>query len=425
VDGPAESTAKVISGNADINPGALFELTEMHASADAKLRIYLPSFDWDPATAPLAQAKAKFVGFEWVADPSTQPVDYYVTRSQGQWKAFDATGAEVTPAALKALAAQSKPRKAFLAVPPTAKIVESLQSLPGFKNNVFEFVPAITDTQYMLIGREDAAGRQYALLRSDFMGPRPPNGYVESLISKKQPDTVVCGQDRSLPVRTEWVKFGPDGRAESYKDAAGQLQDIAGRLAKLRGWMSLETDAQPSGFWPYHLTVEARLAGNTQAQVVTPTSVLPQQTAYDLSLQASPDELASRSVQPLYAYVIGFDCSGRSYLLYPSVEANGGAPQPSHKPDGTYPAKVLLAQEKVGTPFGADSLFLLVTPDKITDLGVFSFDGVIDRSGSRGIGSQLGNMLEGLGDYGSRGIDSSSDKWTVQSVLIPSKPSAN
>lgn len=425
VDGPSQSTAKVISGDANIAPGALFELTEMHEREDAKLRIFLPSSDWDPIAAPAQQARTLFAGFDWVKDPSTQPVQYYVTRMQGLWKAYDSTGAEVTAAAVKALAAAGKPHKAFLALPPPAKIVASLESLPGFKNHVFEFVPTITDTQYMLVGREDATGRQYALLRSDFMGPRPSTGYVESLISKKSTDTVVCGQDRSLPVRTEWVQFGPDGRSESYADPSQQLQDIAGRLAKLRGWMSLQTAAQPSGFWPYRLTVETKSAADGQSQPVTPTSILSPQTPYDLSLQANPDDLSERSVEPLFAYVIGFDCSAHSYLLYPSIGSNGGAPQPAHKTDGTYPAKVLLASEKIGAPYGADSLFLLVTPDKITDLSVFSFDGVVDHSGQRGIGNKLGNMLEGLGDYGSRGIDSSSDEWTLQSVIIPSKAAGN
>jgi hypothetical protein len=438
VDGPAQATAKVISGDSEIVPGALFAITEMHPREDAKLRIFLPSSDWDPAIAPAQQAKTEFTGFEWVKDPATESVQYYVTRSKGQWRAFDAGGAEITAAAAKALAAQGKPRKAFLALPPPAKMVASLESLPGFKNRVFEFTPDLDGTQYMLIGHEGVSGREYALLRSDFMGPRPATGYIESAISKNSANTVVCGQDRSLPVRTEWVQdrmlparteqvqSGEDGRSEPNADAAEQIQAIAGRLAKLRGWMSLQTDAQPSGFWPYHLTVEARVAGNAQAQVVTPTSILTPQTAYDLSLQANPDDLTTQSVQPLFAYVIGFDCSAHSYLLYPSIGANGGAPQPAHKADGTYPARVLLASEKVSAPFGADSLFLLVTPDKITDLGVFSFDGVIDHSsGARGIGSKLGNMLQGLGDYGSRGIDSSSDQWTLQSVIIPSKAPGN
>ncbi len=424
IDGPTQSTAKVVFGDTNIAPGMLFELTEMHAREDAKLRIFLPSSDWDPATAPAQEAKTKFAGFDWVNDPSTHPVQYYVTRAQGQWKAFDAAGAEITAAAVKTLAAQGKPHKAFLALPPPAKIVASLQSLPGFRNRVLEFVPVITDTQYMLIGREDSSGRQYSLLRSDFMGPRPANGYIESLISRNSPSTVVCGQDRSLPVRTEWVQFGPDGRTESYADAADQLQQIAGRIAKLRGWMSLQTENQPSNFWPYHLTVEARVGAGAQAQVVTPSSILAPQTPYDLSLEASQDDMATHTVQPLFAYVIGFDCSAHSYLLYPAMTSNGGSPQPAAKSDGTFPKKVLLASEKIGAPYGADSLFLLVTPEKITDLNVFDFDGVIP-AGTRGIGSRLGHMLQGLGDYGTRGIDSSSDKWTVQSTIIPSKAPGN
>jgi len=71
-------------------------------------------------------------------------------------------------------------------------------------------------------------------------------------------------------------------------------------------------------------------------------------------------------------------------------------------------------------------LFLLVTPEKITDMNVFTFDGVIDRSSrGRGIGDHLLEMVRGLGDYGTRGMSETSDKWTIQTIIIPSKASGN
>jgi len=420
VDEPNQCTAKTVSGT-DPAPGALFTLTEMHPREAAKLRIYVPSTDWNPAAAPAQQAKTKFPGFTWVADPALEQVQYYVTFAHGDWHAYDIGGTEISAAAVKALASQGKPHAAFVALPATAKIAAALQALAGFKNKVFEILPAISGTDYMLVGRDGANGKEYALLRSDFMGPRPAGGYIESLVSKDSKDKVVCGQDRSLPVRTEWVAFGPD-TATSYEDPAVQLEKVAGRIAKLRGWMGLQTENVPSNFWPYHLTVEAKTGA--AAQVVTPTSVLAAQTPYDFTLETTQNELSGHAVQSLYAYVIGFDCSAHSYLMYPGISSNGGSPQPAPKGDGSFPTKVVLGSERVGAPYGADSLFLLVTPDKITDLTVFDFDGVVS-AGARGIGSKLGNMVQGLGNYGSRGIDSSSDKWTMQSVLIPSKAPGN
>jgi hypothetical protein len=421
VDGPTHSTSKVVSGDAKISPGMLFEITEMRTRADVRLRIFIASDDWDSAKAPPQQAKAKFAGFDWVDDPSLQPVQYYVTRLQDQWKAFDSTDAEISPAVVNALAAQNKPRKAFLALPPTAEMVRSLQGLPGFKSRVFEFVPSIIGSHYMLVGRENSSGMQYSLLRSDFMGPRPAIGYIQSLATQNPESTVVCGQDRSLPIRSEWVPVDRAPTAAASLSAADMLQGVAARFAKLRGWMLLQTDLQPSGFWPYHLTVEVQIDGKEQE--VTSSTVLAANTSYDIFLQANQDDLATHQVQPLYGYMVGFDCSGRSYLLYPRVDSNGGAKQPALKADGTYPTRVPLASETVGPPFGADSLFLLVTPEKITDLNVFSFDGVINRSGSsRGIGERLAAMVRGLGDYGTRGFSTSSDQWTVQSIIIPSRP---
>ena len=381
-----------ISGGASDNAAVSSVPTPVQTRSQAELRIFLPSPDWDPVKAPPQQAKVKFAGFDWVDDPSLQPVQFYVTFSQGQWKAFDNNGAEVTPVSIPALAAQGKPHKAFLALPPTAKMVTLLQNS---QDRMFEFVPSVSISDYLLVGREEGSGQQYSLLRSDFMGPRPATGYDESTSPEDTGSSVVCGHDRSLPVRSEWVPVDLNARESttpSFSTAKDQLQAIAARLAGLRGWMLFQASQQPSGFWPYHLTAQAQVAGSLQA--ITSTSLLYPKTTYELSLQANPADLSVGSVVPLFVYVIGIDCSGRTYLLYPQVSSNGGSPQPSHATDGTYPTKVILGRERVGPPYGADSIFLVATPERITNLRV-------------------------AGDSRTFYSDASSQRFLVQSINIP------
>jgi caspase domain-containing protein len=418
VDGPTQSTAKIVTGSVDdVSPGTLFEISKLKVCPDAKLRLFVPSGDWDPVSVTPQQIKDKFPGFQWVLDPALQPVQYYVTHADGDWRAFDASNAEISPAKVKALAGTDKPRTAFLALPASAQLMTALRQTPAFRGGRIELASSIVGSHYMLVGREGGSGLEYALLRSDFMGPRPPRGYVNN-----EPDSdVVCSTDRSLPVRTEWIHLS--GTAETpdpYAAASGLLQGSAARIVKLRSWMLLQTQAQPARSWPYRLSIQATIDGSPR--VVTPNTVLKPRTSYAIALVANKNDLATHTVVPLYVYVVGFDCAAHIRPLYPPESANGGAPQPLRNPDGTYPPRVPLDTEETVTPFGADSIFLLVTPERITDMTVFSFDGVIDPgSHTREIRSRLANMVWGLGDYVTRALDRSGIEWTIQQAIIPSQ----
>jgi hypothetical protein len=75
--------------------------------------------------------------------------------------------------------------------------------------------------------------------------------------------------------------------------------------------------------------------------------------------------------------------------------------------------------ESVTPPFGADTLFLLATKEKINNLSLLTYDGVIETK-SRGAG--LDELMVNLNDAGSRGASSVVSSWQVQQTVVASRP---
>lgn len=424
VDGPISSTASVSPAGARIGQGETAELTNMVYPDEAKLRIFVPSNDWDPEAASATRARALFSGFEWKDDPALNSIQYLVTYYGHEWKATDLNGQEISPSAVRALAASGKPRSAFLAIPPTRSLVASLGARPAFKSGGFVISDQIAGSHYLLLGRQNEKVLEYALFRPSLLGSRPAPGYVESsMFDKIYPDTngpekgidskVVCGQSDSFPVRSEWVQLAAARGNDGVGEAAVKIEEIGKRIAKLRAWMELLGKNEEST-WPYQLEIETKSGESLHNRLV-----LAPGTSYRIALVAEKGDLSSTSpVTAQFVYVIGIDCSAHLYLLYPDLRSNGGAAIPQQDADNSYPSQIVLSEAKIGTPFGADSIFLLTTPTKITDLGVFGFNGVVGPSVARGNG--LGDLIERLGDISPRGWTELPSHWTVQHVTIRS-----
>ena len=75
--------------------------------------------------------------------------------------------------------------------------------------------------------------------------------------------------------------------------------------------------------------------------------------------------------------------------------------------------------ESVTEPLGADTLFLLATREKINNLSLLTYDGVIE---SQSRGSGLDELMVNLNDAGSRGAAPVVTTWQVQQLVIPSRP---
>ena len=80
-------------------------------------------------------------------------------------------------------------------------------------------------------------------------------------------------------------------------------------------------------------------------------------------------------------------------------------------------------REQVGTPLGADTLFLLATKQRLSDPDVLIADGVLDE-GRRGAESGFDELVTSMSNAGTRGPRSSPTNWLVQQVVLP-QPAVN
>jgi hypothetical protein len=213
----------------------------------------------------------------------------------------------------------------------------------------------------------------------------------------------------SFPVRTAWLH---DGTANATEDSiAPVIARRILRLGKLRVWQQIPSMVSGVTDWPYHLTI---VRNNAAA-----TDPLHPNEQYDVRVVATAEQIANRAISPKYMYLFGFDCAANPYQVYPTDETNGVAQGPPLSADGMFPTSYTLMSESVTPPFGADTLFLLATKEKINNLSLLTYDGVIE---SKSRGSGLDELMVNLNDAGSRGASSIVTSWQVQQTVVPSRP---
>jgi hypothetical protein len=260
---------------------------------------------------------------------------------------------------------------------------------------------------------------EYALFDQRVLAAHNEGDYVRSdendpteadLNGGKNPE-VVCRNDFSFPVRTAWLH---DGTPNATEDSiAPVLARRIQRLGKLRVWQQIPSMASGVTDWPYHLNIVRTNNGAA-------TDPLHPNDAYDVRLTATADEISKRAITPKYIYLFGFDCAANPYQVFPTDESNGIAQGPPLNPDGTFPTSYTIMSETVSPPYGADTLFLLATKEKINNLSLLTYDGVIE-SGNRGAGG-LDELMVNLNDAGSRGATPMVTSWQVQQTVVPSRP---
>jgi hypothetical protein len=166
--------------------------------------------------------------------------------------------------------------------------------------------------------------------------------------------------------------------------------------------------------WPY------RLAATEPGSDVAIARTLRPEEAYDIRLLTTAEQRAASTTIPKYVYVFGFDCAANPELLYPPKDLNGVPKTPQPLRDGVYPLSVLITQEAVGTPLGADTLFLLATAEAISTPSLLLSDGVLE-AGSRGRVNGFNELVGDMNDAGSRGPKNVPTNWLVQQLVLPSR----
>jgi hypothetical protein len=411
IDGPTSSTATIKNGPAMVTAGEIFAASNLVYPQAARLVVYVSQPEPVPSAAEIASTKALFPSLTWVNDPTESPIDYLVVQDSKGWVAYGQDGRSVKP---------GKVTKgvAFLLLGPSPAVVDRIRRTEPFKRDAFKFTADLAEANYFLAVRLQQDGKpEYALFDRRVLAAHKQQDYVKSeendtteadLNGGKNPQ-VVCRNDMSFPVRTAWLHDSSAGATED--SIAPVIARRILRLGKLRVWQ--QTPAMVSGVtdWPYHLTV---VRSNAAA-----TDPLHPNEQYDVRLVTTADQLSGRAVSPKYIYLFGFDCAANPYQIYPTDETNGIAQGPPLSSDGAFPTTFTLMSESVTPPFGADTLFLLATKEKINNLSLLTYDGVIE---SKSRGSGLDELMVNLNDAGSRGASSVVTTWQVQQVVVPSRP---
>lgn len=410
INEPLASTAQIVSGP-PVKVGQVFELTKLTYPRGARLVVFTSKSEPDPASAT-AKAKASFPGLSWVDDPADQPIDFLVADSDAGWVAYNQSGQTTPPG-------PDVKGSAYLLLGPPASLRTAIEQSPPFQRSAFSFTTKPSEANYLLAMRQKSGTTEYAFFDPIVLAPHKSDAWVKSTetdpddakLNNGKPPEVVCRNDVSLPVRTAWLP----STAENSRDFIVALNRRMVRLGKLRVWLQSAALSPGAAGWPYHLTI---LQPNTDTRISGPLHL---DQEYEVRLVTTPDERASLNPIPKYVYVFGSDCAANPFLLYPPRNLNGDATLPQPGADGVYGLSIpLQLHEAVSNPLGADTIFVLVSAQKLTDTGILIQDGVLDR-GTRGGGNRFDELVADMSDAGTRGPREVPGNWLIQQLVIPSR----
>jgi hypothetical protein len=423
VTGPASSRARVVSGKIeDVHPGDLFQITRLTVPPEAKLTIFVPGSPSEEQWRDLRDQVSKLTkGDTWTLgdDPVIDLPSNLVYWTAAGWTITSPQGANVNLGGKLTVESISKVvnagAKVYVSLPPAVGLINALRQESGISSGAIELSNSLAAAQYILVGRfghEQPEKAEYSLVLPGIFGAFNAASIVRSQAEGK---TTVCSTDSELPLRTDWVSSAADH--DSIAAAANEIEGAALKLGRDRAWLRM--GAHNSGnSWPYRLAITR--SNGSQRSSDAPLSA---GSEYDVDLVADGTELASHAIQPQYVYLFGLQCDGAGALLYPSTDLGGGAPLPLLTEDDRgkrYPQKINLRHLQVAPPVGLDTLVLLVTQERISDLSAFNYSGVVTHSmGARGVGNELEDLVRGISGQ-SRGIGSVSANWSIQRVAVKS-----
>lgn len=412
VIGLSRSEGKVISGDIGlVQAGDQFELDLWAPPDRVSLDVWLPPSNLEEAKIDGVARKwagllAGSSSIQWVEDPTADVPTHVISWSGEEWILEEVgsgkpqrLGKDPAPeSALRILAGFSgvKPRL-FLYIPPSADLAAPLRLRLGPNTGLSAidispkkgFAP-----QYHLVGR--MTGKEHA----------PVIEYAWVLANQTQKNSGKL----ALPVRTDWLKTG--------KELSGELEERVLRIAKIRGWLDLDSPLGSQPF-PYSLA----LVNSKTGRILTEGTAV-EGEVFGLVL-VSDKEPPVQAVTLRYVYVFSIDKDGNGKLLYPPASVENRFPPEIETKKPKYSAKFQLGPEslfRISKPFGLDTYILLTTTEPLPNPEVLNFSGVRSRGEEKGLGDPLSELLNDVGS-GSRGDPRCAPtSWSVQRLMIRSVP---
>jgi Caspase domain len=390
------SVATVVSpAGAKVAAKDVFELAKWVPAEKPSLYFWVPASNLTQAQITSAVSEVRSSGIRLVNDPSLEAWTDLISWDGSQWTMRKAgvRGAATLGPSLTAQLLQQKVAKdavVWLNLPPPTELVGQL--LMNDPQSAAQSTAKEDQAMYLLAGMVTDAGPVYAWYnRAEFIaGRQTPAGFGKG-----------CSPDSPYPIRTNWVSGG---------DEAATLKQLAAKLAKLHGWLELQSSVTADSDYPYHLALQ-RISDRVVAEDKGPTY---KGDSYQMTLQARGDTRTGAR----WVYVLAIDCQGSGQLLFPLQGGGNRYPQEDGRLD-----QILLPGVKfrIAPPFGTDTYVLLTTSTQLSDPGVLNFEGVV-RGGERGVSSPLESLL-GSTSAGTRGnlVQMPTD-WGVEYLQLHSQP---
>ena len=416
----ARSQAVVVgSANAGVKPAELFELTKWVPAPRPEVKFYagpgnLTLAQIQTAAAVIAEAKLTLV-----EDPSADAWTHIVTWNGSAW----------TVQAKKPQTSEGKPEKLEAKKAPPVVVLGATLTADALKKNLpanatVWFNPPLpkemtanllTDKQsaaqaatkpeealYVAAGVQNSKGLAYAWYeRGDYEADvQTPPGYGAG-----------CSPNSPYPLRTDWVPMAPTGDADAPTPAS-RLNDAAVKLAKLNGWLKLQSAVTGAQDFPYTLA----LVRASDKKAAADGSSTYAGEKFTMALNGSVDTVT----EPRWVYVLAIDCQGSGDKLWPREGPGGRFPTENGRLASIPLPGVTL---HITPPYGTDTYLLLTTSTPLPDPDVLKFEGVA-RGGTRGVSSPLADLLQTTSS-GSRGATAEAPTdWSLQMVQTHSQPTA-
>jgi hypothetical protein len=373
-----------------------------------------------PANLTLAQVRAalaevRTAKLALVMDPSTDPWTHIVFWDGTNW-ALQAHGSETAAAPVSrpavVLLGTVLAASALTSKLPSAAVVwfdpplpSELAAMPVL--NEEHSAARLTNDRgkaaYVVAGAASSDGLRYAWY---------DRGAFDSDVQTPKGFGAGCSPTSAFPLRTNWVPLADDQKTALTPDddPVTQLTVAAQRLAKLNGWLTLQTTATDADPFGYSLGLQRV----SDKKLVADNGPLYKGERYSLVLNGSKDYAG----HPRWVYVLGLDCQGSGKLLWPQDGPGGKFPTDSGRMDQIPLPGITVS---ITPPFGTDTYILLTTSSQLPEPNVLTFEGVV-RSGSRGVSNPLEDLLKSTSGA-ARGFEvATPTDWGIQLLQTHSLP---
>lgn len=400
------SEAKMLAGASAsaVQPGDLFRLDTWVAHPSGAVKVYFCKTGPD-AGAVLAVARAiaglaNGTDIEILSEittdkPPTHVLDwrdgaYFLERNPADGHPAR-LGSSPTAGDLSHALAGAGSVRLWAILPPDRLLASNIRLGAGTENLAVQVAGRPADSVYFLAGHLNGGAVEYAWFFKDILGLHPAQA--------------------RLPLRTDW------------KPSGEQLTVLALSLARIYGWLNIDSPPGGEESFPYSLGLEK--AGTQEKAGGGPFKI---GEKFKFVFEASPEALkqadSNGGVDKRYVYVFAIDSTGQAQCLFPDP-ANGN--EKNLIPRGEVSSPRIEATRNpydiaISEPVGVDNYFLVATREPM-DPGIFQWSGVRSAPESRrGAGSSLEFLFSSVGE-GRRGVQAGHTvpvTWSIQSMPLRS-----